>query len=61
MADKPRLYPEDQAKVDEYIRRGYNSVERKPFRPIFLLILVLVSVTSFTLLSLYLASTVGAY
>ena len=61
MADKPRLYPEDQAKVDEYIHRGYNSVERKPFRPMLLLGLVLVVVTSFTVLSLYLASLVGAY
>ena len=29
-----RLYPEDQAKVDEFIARGVNSVPRKPFKPI---------------------------
>ena len=28
-----RLYPEDQEKVDEFVARGINSVERKPFRP----------------------------
>lgn len=27
-----KLYPEDQAKVDEYLKAGINSVERKPFR-----------------------------
>ncbi|WP_111642733.1 DUF3094 family protein [Marinimicrobium alkaliphilum] len=27
-----KLYPEDQARVDEYLKTGVNSVERKPFR-----------------------------
>lgn len=42
--DKPnRLYPEDQARVDEYLRSGYNSVERKPFRPLYMMILLVVT------------------
>lgn len=40
-----RLSPEDQAKVDEFISSGYNSVERRPFRP-FRLLLVLWVVVS---------------
>ena len=36
-----RLYPEDQAKVDEFVKRGINSVQRKPFRPMRLLLLLL--------------------
>ena len=39
-----RLYPEDQARVDEFIKRGVNSVERKPFRPLRLLVLLVVVV-----------------
>ncbi len=33
-----RLYPEDQEKVDEFVSRGINSVERKPFRPLRLIL-----------------------
>ncbi|MGD8176077.1 DUF3094 family protein [Marinimicrobium sp. ARAG 43.8] len=51
---KPRLYPEDQARVDEVTRRGVNSVERKPFRVWILLgvilgVLTLLSVVSFVI------------
>lgn len=38
MKTDKRLSPEDQAKVDEFISSGYNSTERRPFRPIRLLI-----------------------
>ncbi len=37
-----RLYPDDQAKVDEFLKRGVNSVERKPFKP-FRMILLLIA------------------
>lgn len=59
--DGPRLNPEDQAKVDEFVRRGVNSVERKPFKPLRLLILLLVVVTSLSLLSQLLAKWAGVY
>ena len=36
----PKLSPEDQAKVDEFISSGYNTTERKPFRPIRLLLIL---------------------
>ena len=55
------LYPEDQKKVDEFVSRGVNSVERKPFRPGRLL-LVLVAITiGLSLLSQFLARWAGIY
>jgi len=40
--NSPRLSPEDQARVDQVIRGGVNSVERKPFRHGILLSLIVV-------------------
>ena len=61
MAKERELYPEDQARVDAFLARGVNSVERKPFRPFRLLILLLIIVTSLTGLSLLLANIAGVY
>lgn len=56
-----RLYPEDQAKVDAFLQRGVNSVERKPFRPLRLIALLIVVVTGFSLLSQGIARWAGVY
>jgi len=56
-----RLHPEDQARVDAFISQGVNSVERKPFRPLRLLIMLLVVVTALSLVAQFLAHVVGAY
>lgn len=56
-----RLYPEDQRKVDDFIQRGVNSVERKPFRPIRLLFLLIAAVVSLSILSQFLARWAGIY
>jgi hypothetical protein len=56
-----RLYPEDQARVDEFIKRGVNSVERKPFRPLRLLILLILIVTGLSILSQLVAQWAGIY
>ncbi|MFK0572589.1 DUF3094 family protein [Endozoicomonas sp.] len=32
-----RLYPEDQNRVDQYLKEGVNEVERSPFRPLRLM------------------------
>jgi hypothetical protein len=59
--DEPRLYPEDQAKVDEFCSRGVNSVERKPFKP-FRMMLLLIGVTVvFSVLSQMIAKWSGIY
>ena len=59
--EEPRLSPEDQARVDKFISSGVNSVERKPFRPLRLLLILLVIVSSLTGLSLLLARVSGVY
>ncbi|QCI10738.1 DUF3094 family protein [Pseudomonas putida] len=37
-----RLNPDDQRRVDEYLRTPQHQVERRPFRPLLLLVLVVV-------------------
>lgn len=54
-----RLSPEDQARVDEYLRTGYNDVERKPFRPYYMMIMWNVVVIGFLALSLWLVRHAG--
>ena len=46
-----RLYPEDQAKVDAFLKRGVNAVERKPFKPFRMILLLIAVVTFFSILS----------
>jgi hypothetical protein len=58
---EPRLYPEDQAKVDEFVKRGVNSVERKPFRPLRLLFMLIAVVVGLSVLSQLLARLTGIY
>ena len=59
--EQPRLSPEDQAKVDEFTSRGVNSVERKPFRPFRLMLILIAIVTGLSLLSVGLARWAGVY
>ncbi len=61
--DQPasRLNPEDQARVDEFLQRGVNSVERRPFRPFRLLLVLLAVVTGLSILSQLLARLTGIY
>jgi len=58
---EPRLSESDQAKVDEFLQRGVNAVERKPFRPAFLIFLLIAVVTGFSLLSQGIAQWAGVY
>jgi hypothetical protein len=55
------LYPEDQEKVDEFISRGVNSVERKPFRPMRLMLLLMGVVLGLSILSQLIARWAGVY
>lgn len=59
--EEPRLYPEDQAKVDAFVKRGINSVERKPFKPGRLLVLLIFIVTVLSLGSQLIADWAGVY
>ena len=56
-----RLYPDDQAKVDEFIHKGVNSVERKPFKPLRLLMILIGIVTFLSIGSQLLARWAGVY
>ena len=53
------LHPEDQQKVDEFISRGVNSVERKPFRPGRMMLMLILVVTGLSILSQFLARYAG--
>ncbi|MEK1939674.1 MAG: DUF3094 family protein [Pseudomonas sp.] len=46
-----RLSPDDQERVDQYLSAPQHQVERRPFRPWFLLFIVLASVIGLGLLS----------
>jgi hypothetical protein len=46
-----RLNPEDQKRVEEYLRQPQHQVERRPFRPWLLLAVVLAVVIGLGLLS----------
>ncbi|MEQ8803090.1 DUF3094 family protein [Haliea sp.] len=59
--NEPRLYPEDQAKVDAFVSSGVNSVQRKPFKPLRLVFLLVAVVTGFSLLSQVIARWAGIY
>jgi hypothetical protein len=56
-----RLYPEDQAKVDEFVSKGVNSVERKPFKPFRLLLILMGVVIFLSVFSQLLARWAGIY
>lgn len=55
------LYPEDQARVDKFVSTGINSVERKPFRPLRLLLFLIAVVMGLSILSQFLAHWAGVY
>ena len=59
--DAKKLSDADQAKVDALLKRGVNSVERKPFKPLFLIFLLMAVVAAFSLLSQGLAQWAGIY
>ena len=55
------LSQEDQTRVDGFLARGVNSVERRPFRPVFLIVVLIAVVTGFSLLSQGIAQWAGIY
>lgn len=59
--DVKKLSEADQARVDAFLERGVNSVERKPFKPLFLIFLLMAVVVAFSLLSQGIAQWAGIY
>lgn len=61
MSEQRKLYPEDQKRVDEYLKTGYNDTERKPFKPMRMIVMLIVVVTGFSAFSIFLARSSGVY
>lgn len=59
MAEQRKLSAEDQARVDEYLASGYNRTERKPFRPLRLLVILIFIVSSLTIAAWFLVHQVA--
>ena len=59
--DAKKLSDADQAKVDAFLERGVNSEERKPFKPLFLVFLLMAVVAALSLLSQGIAQWAGIY
>lgn len=55
------LFPEDQKRVDDFVNRGINSVDRKPFRPMRLILMLIFVVTVLSIFSQFLARWAGVY
>lgn len=55
------LRPEDQARVDGFLKRGVNSVERKPFKPLHLLVILVLVVLGLSVFSQWLAHQAGVF
>ena len=53
-----RLNPEDQRRVDEYLRAPQHQVKRRPFRPWLLLVLVVAVTIGLGLISRLLSGLV---
>lgn len=53
----PELYPEDQARVDKFLKQGVNSVDRHPIRFKTLLMVIVVALGLISVASYF----VGAY
>lgn len=55
MTDNKQLNEEDLARIERYLRRPNHQVERKPFRPGLLLLVILLLMTGLSLFSYLLA------
>jgi len=53
----PELFPQDQQKVDEFLHSNVNDVERKPFRPFFLLMIIAAVLAVMTVLAFWVATS----
>lgn len=54
----PELYPEDQKRVDDYLARSVRS-ERKPFRPLLLLFIILLILAGLTVVAVWIGQSEG--
>ncbi|MGH1487183.1 MAG: DUF3094 family protein [Cellvibrionaceae bacterium] len=55
MTDNKQLNEEDLARVESYLNRPNHRIERKPFRPWLLLLIIVLVMTGLSLFSYLLA------
>jgi len=60
-SEPQKLSQADQARVDGFLARGVNATERRPFRPLLLVIILMAVVAGFSLLSQGIARWSGVY
>jgi hypothetical protein len=60
-SEPQKLSQVDQARVDDFLARGVNATERRPFRPLLLIIILMAVVAGFSLLSQGIARWSGVY
>jgi|APLow6443716910_1056828.scaffolds.fasta_scaffold485245_1 Protein of unknown function (DUF3094) len=58
--EQRKLSDEDKARIEQFLDVPVNRISRKPFRPIYLLIMLVVVISALMVLSKWLASLVGA-
>ena len=56
-----KLSQSDNARVEHFLKRGVNSVDRHPFRPIVLVLLLVLLVMGFSFLSQGIVHWAGIY
>ena len=61
VAEPQKLSEADQARVEGFLARGVNATERRPFRPLLLIFLLMAVVAGFSLLSQGIARWSGVY
>jgi hypothetical protein len=59
--EENKLNEEDQQRVDEYCRSGFNNTERPPFKPMRLLLVLLAVITLLSIGSILLARMNGIH
>ncbi len=55
----PKLYEEDQARVDAVLQKGVYKIDRKPFRPWMLLLIIFLVLGGITGVSFMIAAMEG--
>ena len=60
-SEPQKLSQADQARVDGFLARGVNATERRPFRLLLLIIILMAVVAGFSLLSQGIARWSGVY
>ena len=59
MQKKQQLSDEDQTRVDEYLSKGFNKTEKKPYKPWTLLFILFIVVSAMGFVAIWLGKFMG--